>query len=66
MDEKLTQDEIRVLQNLQRGVTPETLNEFDIYVSLRDRGLAGYDDATKTAQPTKKGGQLMTTQQVQL
>lgn len=51
----------RVLANLAADpqVTPDTTEEFDAYVALRDIGLAGYNDATRTVTPTDLGYEVL-------
>ena len=51
----------RVLANLAADprVIPDTTEEFDAYVALRDIGLAGYNDATRTVTPTEVGYEVL-------
>ena len=51
----------RVLANLAADpkVTPDTVEEFDAYIALRDMALAGYNEATRTVTPTEVGYEVL-------
>ena len=51
----------RVLANLAADpkVTPDTVEEFDAYIALRDIGLAGYNEAARTVTPTEVGYEVL-------